>query len=874
MIENVRIAILSPYDVFLSAMDNEVENALHYYDDELVEYLKGTANTFSCKVTAKHEDSQYLVVGNKIAFRYRKKDYYMNIMNAERDEYEVSIEAYSLSFELLNEQRGPYKATSAMSFEEYLNVFDPEHVITLGNNEVTEKRITNEWTGSETILSRLFSLATVFSAELEFLPELNDNYSLKRIVMNVYKEHSDTDQGVGRDRTDLVLRYNKQISGIKKTSDITELYTAITPTGRDGLTLASLDKTEYDSEGNVEYRKPAGSTHLYAVQARDRFPSNLMAAENERYIGVNWEYDTDNVNTLYGQSLAQLKKNCTPKVSYEVEGFFDTSIGDTVTIADEEFVPELYLQARVTEQHRSFTDPSQNKTTFDNFKELQSQIDESLLARVEELIAQGKTYTGMISSDNGIVFKNGIGNTTLTAHVRDASGTDLTENYEIHWYKDGEESYIGNPYTITATDVKTKAVYRFEAIDGTGNIKAFYEVTVSNVDDGSTPEIGENGNWVIDGEDTGKPSQGNPGPAGNPTGITVSDTEPKNPYTGMLWKHTGTVAGLIQNATYRWTGTSWDLFLFMAENLDVKNLSALSANLGDITGGSIKIPWEITGQPQYRVVGTTSLSASEGGNNPLMIEYKQYLQSSGEVTSSGFVRMDYDGFDIIVTLPNGIQRRSQLTYTGLYFSDGSDITGIEKSDIEKFFTGIYPSGTFTGNLNNLTTPGMYYCNFSNVQNGPYSSGYGWILNLKSGSTTIVQLIFTFSSQGTKEMVVRHYINSQWYPWSYVQTYSYSQWQNITLASGYVASEWRTPQYRISAEKVEFRGQVARSDGGNITGTMFAVPSEIRPGSNKLFQCADNTYYGCRVAVVTDGTVQARTAVNSTYVSLDGIFYYL
>lgn len=495
--EYVRIAILSPYDVFLGAMDNEAEDSLHYYDDELIEYLKGTASTFSCKVNAQHEDSRHLVEGNKLSFRYQNKDYYLNIMHVERDEYEVYIEAYTLSFELLNEKRSAYKASTAMSFEEYLEVFDPEHVVSLGLNEVSDKKILHEWTGEETILGRLFSLATVFSAELEFLPRLNDNYSLKQIVMNAYKEHSDTVQGVGRDRTDLVLRYNKQISGIKKTSDITELYTAITPTGRDGLTLASLDKTEYDSEGKVEYRKPAGSTHLYAVQARDRFPSNLMAAENERYIGVDWEYDTDNVNTLYGQALAQLKKNCVPQVSYEVEGYFDTGIGDTVIIADEDFNPELYLQARVTEQHRSFTDPTQNKTTFDNFKELQSQIDESLLSRVEELIAQGKTYTAMISTDNGIVFRNGIGETTMTAHVRDAGGVELADNYEIHWLKDGAEVYIGNPYTITANDVEGKAVYRFEAVDTSGTVKAFYEVTVSDVSDGGKGDPGEDGRSVV-----------------------------------------------------------------------------------------------------------------------------------------------------------------------------------------------------------------------------------------------------------------------------------------------------------------------------------------------------------------------------------------
>ena len=91
--ETVRIAILDAYDNVLAFMDNDIPKALHYYDDELHEYLKGTANTFSFKASAKHEDSQSLVDGNKIAFVYRERGYYLNIMNVRRDELEVEVMA-------------------------------------------------------------------------------------------------------------------------------------------------------------------------------------------------------------------------------------------------------------------------------------------------------------------------------------------------------------------------------------------------------------------------------------------------------------------------------------------------------------------------------------------------------------------------------------------------------------------------------------------------------------------------------------------------------------------------------------------------------------------------------------------------------------
>lgn len=488
--DNIRIAVLSAYDDIRAFLDNEAPDAMHYYNDELHEYLKGAASTYTFKTDAQHPESVSLVEGNKLSFKWRKKDYYFNIVRVVRDEYEVEVEAYSLNLELLNERVDAYKAAKAMKFSEYLNVFDFEKVLTLNINEVADKTITHEWTGSETVLGRIYSLATVFDAEAEFIPQLNNDYSLKRIILNVYKKNSDTDQGMGRDRTDMILRYGKEVSGITKTSDITELYTAIRPTGKDGLMVTNLDKTERDAKGNIEYQSPKGDGCIRAVQARDRFPSNNVGTD--RYSTVDWSYDTDNVNTLYGQALAELKKNCVPQVQYEVEGYFDTDIGDTVTIVDEVYNPPLYLQARVTEQSRSFTDPAQNKTTFDNFKELQSQIDSALMRAMQKLIAENKVYTCSILSNNGVVFKNGEGSTTLTASVMDA-GKDMTGNLTIQWTVDGEKISTSKSITVNAADISGKAVYRYEATDKAGISRGYAEATVANVNDGEPGEAGSPG---------------------------------------------------------------------------------------------------------------------------------------------------------------------------------------------------------------------------------------------------------------------------------------------------------------------------------------------------------------------------------------------
>lgn len=506
--DNIRIAILSTNNTPVAFMDNAHKKSMHYWDDELHEYLQGTANTYTFTVSAKHQDAENVTAGNKVAFIHKGKSYYLNIVNTEQTEETITATAWSLSFELINEDAGEYKAGKAMSFEEYLAVFDAERTLKLGLNEVSDKRITNEWTGTTSVLKRLFSLANVFSAEIEFETVLNRDYSLKEIVLNVYRKHSDTDSGVGEYRNDIVLRYGKGITGIRKTTDAEKLYTCIQPTGKDGLTINGLDKKEYDENGNVEYFTDGAI--IRAPQARDRFPSNIVN-KADAYILMRKEYDTDSKDKLYSMALSDLKTASEPVVTYEVDGYFDTNIGDTVRMQDQEWTPVLYLQARVSEQIRSLTNPKTAKTVFTNYKELTSEISDSLLQRMEDLINKNKVYTCSISTNNGIIFKNGIGSTTLTAYAYD-NGVDVADKLQFRWSKDGQEFYVGKSVTVNATDVDTKAVYSFEALEN-GIKRGYYEVTITDVMDGEDGKDGEQGPQGEKGE---QGEQGPPGPQGTP----------------------------------------------------------------------------------------------------------------------------------------------------------------------------------------------------------------------------------------------------------------------------------------------------------------------------------------------------------------------
>lgn len=650
----IRIAVLNPHDRVLAFLDNTHRNSMHYWNDELHEYLQGTANTYAFTVSSKHEDAAYIVEGNKVAFVYNGKDYYLNIVHVEKDEFTVTATAWSLSFELINENVGAYKSESAMSFEEYVTAFDPERTVRIGINEVSDKRISNEWTGEATVLSRLFSVANVFDAEIEFQTVLNDDYSLKEIVMNVYREHSDNNTGVGEFRGDIKLRYGKNVTGIRKESSIENLYTGIRPTGKDGLTIQGIEKEELDENGVVEFYTQGPD--IRAPQARDRFPSNLINKE-DGYIFMPKSYDTDNKDKLYSMALSDLRTASEPVVTYDVTGYFDTAIGDTVEIEDEEYVPTLYLSARVSEQVRSFTNPQANKTVFTNFKELQSEISEDLLQKVEDLINKTKIYTSSISTDNGIVFKNNEGFTNLTANVID-NGVDRTDNFTIRWFKDGNHIYAGRTIKVRALDVESKAVYKFEARDTEGILRGFEEVTVMDVSDGT------------DGEDA----------------AIKSDTPPDD--KTKLWYDT------VNNVFKYWDGEKW----VEAYTEDIEDAKDAAGNAQESANTAIS--------------SATNINTSfEKYKNEVRAEFKntvEYVNGKTEVVDT-WVRQGSDGVTPFLELGGtGNDLKARLTNSRLGFYEGDK--GLAYFGNEKAYMPV-------AEIDNLSAKRVGVGNYAMLDNG-------------------------------------------------------------------------------------------------------------------------------------------------------------
>lgn len=544
---NVRIAIRDSTDSHnVAFFDNQA--GIKYKSANLHRFLAGSASILTLKYNSKDIDS--IRSGCKLAFRYKNRDYWLNVMSCEKKGFEVELTAYSLGLELNNETRGEHKPANAMSIAEYVAYYDPEHALTIGVNEVADKRIKLEWTGTDTILARLFSVANSFDAELDFNVELNDDYSLKRQVLNIYRKGN-----LGTNKLSQPVRVGKELKVINYSDNIKELKTAVRATGKDGLTIDGLNKKIYDDNKELLYY--SNDMTVYAPQSRDRFPSVGKGSNDNWIVEDLGETQYETKEALWGYLYSEIQKKSLPEITYEVEGAIDAGIGDTQTLIDDKhFEPALYVQARVSELEDDILTGKVTKSTFINFERKYSQIADELQKRVNELVEASIPYTIKISSDNGTIFKNATGTSTFKARVFKGE-KEITSDVSWRWALDGNVT-VAMEYLAKASTIKDTAVLTVSAYIGNDEV-ATTEIDVINVNDGADGAKGDKGDDGDTGPQGPKGDKGNDGLPGKDGvglkstvvtyGLSTSETTQPTNWTAQV--------PTLTKGKYLWTKTVW-----------------------------------------------------------------------------------------------------------------------------------------------------------------------------------------------------------------------------------------------------------------------------------------------------------------------------
>ena len=476
-------------------VDNDKQDTLNYFNDTWTRYLETGSSTFDFTVFKKAIISD---VGKKraynslnekafVSFHYKGRTYLHTIRKIEENEKVIKCYSINLNLELINEYSIPYKSPKAMSFKEFCEEMDLLNYtfLKIGINEVSDKKISAEWEGTDTKLNRLLSLAKKFGAEIEFDTRLNADSSIKSFTVNVYHEHDDSHQGVGQ-ISPKILKYGKNLKTITRTIDKTGIYNTVVPTGKDdkgnvvdirGLGAWSVN----NAKGEREFYQSGAA--LYAPLSMQMYPSTFTHSTGDRdqWIRKDMTVESSNPEVIRSTAYRELKKNCYPAVTYEAEGFADLEIGDTVKVYDDGFNPTLLLEMRVSEQVISFTNPKNNKTTFSNAKALENRLSQGIQQQLDRMIEDAKPYTIKLATDNGIAFKNGQGQTIVTPTLM--RGNKVI-NAGWRWTVNDVIKATSPSYIVRGSDINQKMVLTVSAWIDNKEV-ASEQLTLINTSDGT-----------------------------------------------------------------------------------------------------------------------------------------------------------------------------------------------------------------------------------------------------------------------------------------------------------------------------------------------------------------------------------------------------
>ena len=316
------------------------------------------------------------------------------------------------------------------------------------------------------------------------------------------------------------------------------------------LTIADLGEWSIKNEkGEVEFYQ--SGEYLFAPLSMQMYPSTFTNSTGtlNQWTRRDFHFDTDEPNELRRLAYLKLKQHCYPAITYEVDGFVDAEIGDTIQIYDDGFNPALIVKARISEQKISFTNPSSNKTTFANFKALKNKLSSGIKSAFERLFENSKPYIIKLSTDKGVIFKNGSGESVVTPTLY-RGGKPIVTGVTWRWSLDGTVStgmkYLVRGSTIDRTSTLTVSAY----IDN--NQVAIDEISFVNVLDGQNGQKGDKGEPGPKGPQGERGEQGAPGlqglqgPKGDQGIPGLKGVDGRTQYTHIAYADDATGGGFSQ----------------------------------------------------------------------------------------------------------------------------------------------------------------------------------------------------------------------------------------------------------------------------------------------------------------------------------------
>jgi phage minor structural protein len=399
------ILLLNKDETVKLVIDNDLPEALHYYEDFLTEELDSFKQTYEFKVPENHEKAALLKEGASFVIRGLDDEFLMFRIEIIRKGWDeqgkyVYVYAETAGLELLKAVCRPINLIS-VSAERMLNNLLAGTGWQVGTVEVSG---TNDLTVTDytTTLEQMPVVASLFSGALRYRVEVENNKISGRYVDLL------TRRGADRGKR---FDYHKDIQGLTKTVDITNVFTALVGVGAadesgNFMTFASVVKDGYDKPLGQDWIGDNDALQLYGVNGK-----HLMG-----YYKVD---NAENKIDLLQKTYEKLQEVKTPVTTYDVQvillgqllglDYEDVRLGDTVGITDFSMSEEIFLEARINQLKTSFTAPEQSAAVLSDYvpkatninkqmKDIQSQLQKNAAAWNQANTANNKASSGIYES--------------------------------------------------------------------------------------------------------------------------------------------------------------------------------------------------------------------------------------------------------------------------------------------------------------------------------------------------------------------------------------------------------------------------------------------------------------------------------------------
>lgn len=413
------------YEVLAQASFDGNEGLIAY-DDEFHDDLKTGIATYTFSIDKTDDTIANIELGCYIrVLTFSGRKLWFEVLDMEETNERIDFTAVDAGLDLIGESVWPYEADQGYLITHYLKMFLLDSGWTIGTFSMkTLRSLKLKFEGFESASKRIRQVAKHFGMELEYEIEEKDGKPFRKII--------NLKERIGRDK-DVRLEYGREVSNIKRRSSIQNLATALRGHGAEGITLQGY---KYN-----DGRYWVGGDTIHDLQEGARWSRHDDVAKDGGYIVDTYESEAKTQDSLFQETLAQLKKRAYPEVEYEVEFNElpeEVQKGDTVVIVDYTFKPALIIRGRVEEIKGSLSKRfyGDGSVVISNIERKQPNVDERI--KVLENLLNKKSFdfstvpaVAHILSEKGTVFSSEA-NTTLVAKVT-RFDIDVTEQYTFRW---------------------------------------------------------------------------------------------------------------------------------------------------------------------------------------------------------------------------------------------------------------------------------------------------------------------------------------------------------------------------------------------------------------------------------------------------------